>query len=68
LLEERLAGRRELDMTPGSHQERGTQLVLQIFNALAQRRLRNTQQRRCPSEMQGLRNRSKIPELDQIHV
>jgi hypothetical protein len=35
LLEERLTGRRELDMTPRSYQERGSQFVLEIFDALA---------------------------------
>jgi hypothetical protein len=67
LLEERLTSRRELDMTPRSYQERGSQFDLEIFDTLAQGRLGNTQQCRCPPEMEGLRNRSKIPELDQVH-
>jgi hypothetical protein len=67
LLEERLTGRRELDMTPRSYQKRGSQFDLEIFDTLAQGRLGNTQQRGCPPEMEGLRNRSKIPELDQVH-
>jgi hypothetical protein len=41
LLQERLAGRSEFDPAPGSDQELCSQLVLQIFDALTQRRLGN---------------------------
>jgi hypothetical protein len=67
-LQEHLAGGRQFHVSPASHEELGAELVLQSLDALAQRRLRNVQQRRSPPKMQGLCDRSKIPEPDQIHV
>jgi hypothetical protein len=63
-----MASGRKFNLPSGSHEELGPQLVLQGFDALAQRRLGNVQQRRSSPKVKGLCNRLEIPELDQIHV
>ncbi len=50
-LQEHLAGRRQFHVSPASHEKLGAELVLQSLDALAQRRLRNIQQRRSPPKM-----------------
>jgi hypothetical protein len=67
-LQQCVASKRQFNVTPASHEELGTKLVLQSFNALAKRRLRNVQQRCCSPKMKSLCDGSKIAEPDQIHV
>ena len=67
-LQERVPSGCEFDVAPASREELCTQLAFESFDALAQRRLRNVQQRRGTPKMKGLCDGPKIPELDEIHA
>jgi hypothetical protein len=44
-----------------------SKMTFQLSDLLAQRRLRHPQLRRCPSKMQGLRDRQEVAEMPELN-
>jgi hypothetical protein len=63
LVEERGAGRRELDLPVGAPNQFGSQALLQLLDLAAQGRLRHREFLGGPAEVQVLRNGDETPEL-----
>ena len=67
LLHEHLAGFGQLDVALGPVKELHLQLVFELTDLVAERRLAEIQAFRGAPEVQGIRHRHDVPEVPQLH-